>query len=244
MKAEAEACQQALANDDISFFVDRLLPNDRWRILNRWHDRCSFFDIETTGLEYDDTITVIACWHRGEMLTFVEDENLDDFLDLLDDIDLLVSFNGSTFDVPRVIETFHIPNFPCPHVDLRWPCYHRGWTGGLKEVTAQLNIQRPADLKDVDGAWAVVLWQRWLANRDQAARDELLRYCAADVLLLKPLTASIAQHSFDASNLWNNLPAAAQSAQQPPDSGKRRRDIMAPLFGKGSPSKLRTRRRS
>ena len=40
----------------------------------------------TSGLEMDSLITVIACWHQGRLHTFVEHENLDDFLDLLDDI--------------------------------------------------------------------------------------------------------------------------------------------------------------
>ena len=99
IQAESERCLQALNDNNIAYFVNNLSPQDRWRILTQYLDQCSFFDIETTGLEYDDTITTIACWHKNTLHTFVEHENLDDFLDLLDDIDLLVSFNLSLIHI-------------------------------------------------------------------------------------------------------------------------------------------------
>ena len=239
---EAECCLQALERDDIAFFVERLFPHDRWRILNRYIDRCSFFDIETTGLEYDDTITMVVCWHKDRLHTFIEHENLDDFLDLLDDVDLLVSFNGSTFDVPRVLDGFHIPELPCPHFDLRWPCYHKNLAGGLKQVTARLGIDRPDDLQDVDGSLAVVLWNRWLQQRDVAARQQLIRYCGADVMLLKPLSQVIGGHRIQlADDFWDQLPASP-AAPAAPTIDDRRRQFLASVFGTASPTRLRTRR--
>ena len=241
--AECERCLAALENDEIRYFVDRLFPQDRWRILNRYIDRCSFFDIETTGLEYDDTITLIMCWHNGQLHTFVEHENLDDFLDLLDEIELLVSFNGSTFDVPRVLDGFHIPELPCPHFDLRWPCYHRDLCGGLKQVTASLGIERPADLSDADGSLAVQLWHRWAEHKDEDARNQLIRYCGADVLLLKPLAQHIGGHEVCVTeNFWAALPAAS-SATVAATANDQRKQFLANMFGKASPTRLRTRRR-
>lgn len=240
--AEANRCVAALEADDIAYFVDRFFPHDRWRILHQYADRCSFFDIETTGLEYDDTITVVVCWHQNKLHTFVEHENLDDFLDLLDEIDLLVSFNGSTFDVPRVLDGFHIPRLPCPHFDLRWPCYHQNLSGGLKQVTAQLGIERPADLQDADGSLAVLLWNRWTQHQDQAARQQLIRYCGADVMLLKPLTQIIGGHPVELpDDFWQQLPAASTPASSP-SSQERRRQFLSGAFGGASPMRLRTRR--
>jgi hypothetical protein len=182
--AESHRCLAALEANQINYFLGRFIPQDRWRVLDHYRERASFFDIETTGLEYDSQITVICCYHRFQLHTFVENENLDDFLDLIDDVELLVSFNGSTFDVPRVLDGFHIPKLPCPHLDLRWPCYHRGFLGSLKSIAEQLSITRPHDLQDADGALAVRLWEEWVANQDEFARDRLVRYCASDVLLL------------------------------------------------------------
>lgn len=240
---ESERSLKALQDDDIQHFVDHFSPQDRWRILTRYLDRCAFFDIETTGLEYDDTITTIVCWHKDQLHTFVEHENLDDFLDLLDDIDLLISFNGSSFDVPRVLDGFHIPDLPCPHLDLRWACYYKDLPGGLKQVTAALGIQRPCDLQDADGDLAVRLWSQWLHQKDAAAREHLIRYCAADVLLLRPLTEHVAGAPMNSlPGLWDLLPDAQPVTATASPREERKREL-ANKFGKASPGRLRTRRR-
>lgn len=244
MLAESERCVAALENDEIKYFVDHLFPLDRWRILHRYIERCSFFDIETTGLEYDDTITLIMCWHDGRLHTFVEHENLDDFLDLLDEVELLVSFNGSTFDVPRVLDGFHIPELPCPHFDLRWPCYHHDLGGGLKQVTAGLGIKRPEDLNDADGSLAVQLWHRWADHKDEEARNQLIRYCGADVLLLKPLAEHVGGHEVCVpDDFWSHLPAASV-ASVAKTANDQRKQFLANIFGSASPTRLRTRRRT
>lgn len=246
---EARSALAALEGDDIRYFVDRFRPCDKWRILAQYRDQTSFFDIETTGLEIDATISVIVCWHRGQLHTFVEHENLDDFLDLLDDCRLLASFNGSTFDVPRVLDAFHIPKLPCPHLDLRWPSYHRGWPGSLKQITRQLGISRPADLNYADGEMAVQWWYAWLRGKNPAARQQLIRYCAADVLMLVLLSEHLAQPPENAvpvasfaHEIWAHLPQIDSPATVPvrsaslPETGIRG-------FGNASPLKLRARRR-
>lgn len=239
---ESERCLKAMADDNISYFVQSFDTRDKWRILSQYFDRCSWFDIETTGLDYDDTITLIICWHRGKLHTFVEHENLDDFLDLLDEVELLVSFNGSTFDVPRILDAFHIPDLPCPHIDLRWPCYYAELNGGLKQIAAQLGLERPADLLDADGSLAVELWSQWVNSKDHAARDLLIRYCAADVLLLLPLTEHLTGRSIrSCEELWTHLPKAEATTHQVSGRETRRRELAA-VFGSASPTRMRTRR--
>lgn len=183
--------QNALAQNDITYFIDRFSVKEQWRILAAYFDRISYFDIETSGLSYDAYVTCIACYHQGQLQRFVHGENLDDFLDLLDEVSLLVSFNGSSFDIPQLLRTWHIPEFPCAHIDLRWQCYHDQLTGGLKQVETELGIIRPQDLRGVDGADAVWLWLRWKQYADQAALERLLRYCAADVLSLQMVTSCL-----------------------------------------------------
>ena len=208
--AESRRCDAALAAEDVRYFVDRLAPADRWRILGHFYDCTSFFDIETMGLHYDAPITVIVCWHRGQLHTFVEHENLDDFLDLLDDVNLLVSFNGSSFDVPRTLDAFHLPELPCAHLDLRWCCFHQGMIGGLKSIATKAGIQRPADLLEVDGQEAVRLWIAWREQTSEVARSELIRYCAADVLLMVLIAQQlIGRPEIEASSIWDHLPAMA-----------------------------------
>jgi uncharacterized protein YprB with RNaseH-like and TPR domain len=219
--------------------VDRLSPLDKWRIVAEFLDETSFFDIETMGLEHDSPITVIACWHRGELRTFVEHENLDDFLHLLDDVTLLASFNGSSFDVPRVLDTFHIPDLPCPHLDLRWPCYHKGFKGSLKSITSRLGFARPVDLQDADGEMAVHLWNRWTLDQDHPARELLLRYCASDVLLLVMLAHRLAERDVTShAAWWRHLPSAPQT-DLPREGIQETTPLIRSAFGEGSPAKLR-----
>ena len=214
---EVQQCAQALAENDVAFFVERLAPQDKWRILGHFFEQTTFFDIETTGLDYDATITVIICWHNDRLHTFVEHENLDDFLNLLDDVTLLASFNGSSFDVPRVLEYFHLPELPCPHLDLRWVSYHQGYSGGLKEIATSMRIERPLDLQFVNGDDAVRLWSMWLRHRNANSRQMLIRYCAADVLMLAAVAERISGRTpqLDGPALWSHLPDRASfHAQQ------------------------------
>ena len=239
---EVQANLEALERRDISYLVDRLSTRDHWRILEHFIDDVSFFDIETAGLEYDDPVTVIACWHRGRIQTFVEHENLDEFLDLLDEVTLLSSFNGSTFDVPRILDAFHIPELPCPHLDLRWLCYHRDLRGGLKEISYRLKLNRPDDLRHVNGETAIRWWARWEHFQDRQARADLLRYCAADVILLVVLAEElIGRSSRRHDSIWSQLPQGSQSAR--PDIAQQDGPFQLDgAFGEASPRKLRGRK--
>ena len=173
------------------------------------------------------------------MHNFVEHENLDDFLDLLDEVTLLSSFNGSTFDVPRVLDAFHIPALPCPHLDLRWLCYHQDWRVGLKQVASRQRIRRPEDLTDANGEMAIRLWQRWHHFKDQAARDLLLRYAASDVLLLVALADRLlGRNDVSLPELWAKLPDTTAKNATKEEPAK----PITGDFGTGSPSKLRGRR--
>jgi len=169
-----------------------LHPRDRWRLLADFSDRLAFFDIETTGLSWDGEVTVIGFRGKDGVQTFVRGRDLDSFLDVLsDDIALLVSFNGSAFDVPWLERLFHLPELPCAHLDLRWICHHLGLTGGLKRIERELGIRRPPDLTGVDGLEAVRLWERWALYGDATALARLTRYCATDVLGLAAVTEAV-----------------------------------------------------
>ncbi|MCX8000119.1 MAG: ribonuclease H-like domain-containing protein, partial [Leptospiraceae bacterium] len=100
---------------------------------------------------------------------------------------LCVSFNGSSFDIPILLKYFHLPEFPVPHVDLRWVLYHKGIRGGLKEIEAQLGIQRDSEVQGLNGMDAVFLWYRYNELGEKDAKDLLVKYCMADVISLKEI---------------------------------------------------------
>jgi len=189
---EIEKSFTALKKNNISYFLERYPNKEHWRILSHFKNFLSYFDIETTGLSiYDAEVTVVSCYHQNTMHTYINGENLDDFLDLLDDIKLLVSFNGTSFDVPFIQEYFHIPTFPCPHIDLRWICYHKNMRGSLKEIEIDCGVYRPDELIGVDGYEAVLLWEKYKRYGIQKALDKLVDYCEADVLALTEVTKEV-----------------------------------------------------
>jgi hypothetical protein len=188
---EVFRCERAVEDGDIAYLVRTFEPLDHWRILGHWFDRAAYFDIETEGVERDSPVTVVAMLRPQGLNAYVRGENLDAFLDSLDDVELLVSFNGSSFDVPRILRHFNIPSLPCPHIDLRWMCYRSGHEGGLKAIETEVGIARPPDLLGVDGKDAELLWKLWTVRRDAAARTKLVRYCAADTLATRMIATRL-----------------------------------------------------
>lgn len=179
----------AKENLDLEYITNSFHPADKWRILAEYWDSLSFFDIETDGLY--NRITVIGCLHKGQNYSFVKGENLDEFLDFLEETKILVSFNGSSFDIPCILKYFHIPKFPVPHIDIRWVLYHSGYKGSLKSIEKQMGISRESDLEGVDGMEAVRLWFQYTEWGDLLAKEKLIRYCLADVNSLEILSSKI-----------------------------------------------------
>ena len=150
-------------------------------IMMRWRDSKGVFDARL--------VTIVHIMNTVVMT--IDKDQLWLPLDKLQELKLIVSFNGTSFDVPVVMQNFRIHEFPVPHLDLRWICYHEGIRGGLKEIEKILNIKRPADLSGVDGMEAVLLWERWVRLNEQSSLEKLIKYCSADVLSLVKLSEKI-----------------------------------------------------
>lgn len=171
----------ALDSHDIDYFTASFPTAEHWRILENYFDRATFIDVETTGLSrHSCHVSVITAFHRDEMHSFMYGENLDDFLLLVDDAGLLVTFNGNCFDIPFLEKTFNIPSIGCAHIDLRWIAWHRGYRGGLKAIERKLGIYRPPHIDGIDGYEAVDLFFQWQRG-DASSRKRLISYCRADV---------------------------------------------------------------
>ena len=173
--------RKMLERHDIGSLTAAFPVSEQWRILAAYRDRATFVDCETTGLSrHYSHVSVIAAHHAGEIRTFVFGENLDDFLALVDEAELLVTFNGSSFDIPFLEKTFNVPLFDRAHIDLRWVAWHAGYRGGLKSIERRFGVRRPADVEGIDGFEAVDLFYRWQGG-DENARRLLVEYCMADV---------------------------------------------------------------
>src|SRR5208337_3651426 len=125
----------ALASGDAGFFKPHLPAREAWRLYSEFADRALFLDIETTGLsgEYDD-VTVIGALGNGELALFIKGINLEQFPAYIAQFPLLVSFNGSQFDVPFLRTHFPQARLDQSHIDLRFVLASLGYKGGLKVV--------------------------------------------------------------------------------------------------------------
>jgi uncharacterized protein YprB with RNaseH-like and TPR domain len=173
--------------DQPAYFGSRLPANERWRLFKQYQARTAYLDIETTGANWPNlAVTVIGLYDGRTFHQFVLDENILDFLDIIDEFQMLVTFNGSQFDLPVLQAFFGGRPFRQTHIDLRFVLARLGFKGGLKKIEPRFSLNRPPDLAGLDGYDAVLLWER--ARRgDRVARDLLLRYNQEDVVNLESL---------------------------------------------------------
>jgi uncharacterized protein YprB with RNaseH-like and TPR domain len=191
--SEVDLFIEQYSADNLEFLCNKIHPSEKWKILSENFSRATYFDIETNGMNYGDNITLIICYHKKRVYQFLNGDNLDAFLDFLDDVSLLVSFNGTSFDIPMIENYFRIPKLKIAHLDLRWLAYHVGLKGGLKKIEKKLGIQRSEAVDGLDGMDAIYLWIEWKNNQNQNSLDRLIEYCTYDVISLETLAKKIVE---------------------------------------------------
>jgi len=181
--------QSRLAAGRADFFGTCLKSRDHWRLFDTFRHRALYLDIETTGMSArEGQVTVVGLYRNGQMSSLVQGENLteDRLQEEFDQTDVLITFFGSGFDIPFLQTAFPRLNLTKPHFDLCFAARRLGLQGGLKVIEREMEIERDPTLQGLDGWDAVRLWQQWRGGND-AARDLLLRYNAADTKNLEPL---------------------------------------------------------
>ena len=180
--------RQSLARiADVVYFADRLPGAQYWRLFKDFRQQAAYLDIETTGANWPAlTVTVIGLYDGFRFQQFVQGENLHQFPKVIRSYAVLVTYNGTQFDLPVLRANFPDLDLPPVHIDLRFVLARLGYRGGLKRIEPQLGVHRPSALEDLDGYMAVLLWNRYQRG-DATARDLLLRYNREDVINLEPL---------------------------------------------------------
>ena len=152
--------RQHLFQNNPVYFSKCLPANQSWRFFPEFRNSMVYLDIETTGLDrYYQSITTIALYDGYEIKTYVQGQNLDDFIEDIQNYKVIVTYNGKSFDIP-FIESFFNIRLNHAQIDLRYILYSLGFKGGLKGVERQLGNDR-GDLRDVDGFFAVLLWDEY-----------------------------------------------------------------------------------
>jgi len=189
MTALQEYCPESqlqLDQGNPVYFEKRLSAALGWRLFPDFRNRTAYLDIETDGLDsYYGHITTIAPYDGRDIFWYINGRNLDDFAADINKYQVLVTYNGKTFDIPFIQSYLRI-KLPQAHIDLRYVLASLGYKGGLKSCERALGLDR-TDLEGVDGAFAPLLWQAYQIRNDRAALETLLAYNIADVVNLETL---------------------------------------------------------
>src|SRR5947208_16810761 len=88
---------------------------------------------------------------------------------------MLVTFNGSRFDVPFLRKAFPRMGLDLIHMDVLHPLRRLGFFGGLKSIEPEMGISRSEETSGLRGSDAIALWHPYQTGDDDAL-DLLVTY--------------------------------------------------------------------
>ena len=184
--------KKELYEGNSAYFTDKILSTETWRLYNFFKDETIFLDIETSSsTSMDSYITIVGLFDGIDTKIMVKGVNLNPtaLKNELKKYKLIVTFNGSSFDLPYLNKKFPgiIPEIP--HIDLRHLCNKVGLKGGLKEIEKQLNIIRENQIIErMYGGDPIKLWRMFRATGDRYYLELLVEYNEEDIINLKKIT--------------------------------------------------------
>ena len=169
--------KKQLIDNNSTFFK---LKQESWRLYSHLKEDVLFLDIES------DTKgpIVIGMYDKEKTMVMVKGVNMDKkvLLQALNGKKLIVSYNGSSFDLPRINKCFDI-ELNLPHIDLKGLCPRLGLIGGLKEIEKLVGIKRPEHLHGSP----TDAWRAFFASGDKEYLDLIIQYNEEDTVNLHPL---------------------------------------------------------
>ncbi len=187
IRDELQFSEEALRTGNAAYFAGTVPSREHWRMYPDFRERTAFLDIETTSFSPSyGVVTCVTVHGGGTTRTLVQGEDLEELGSVLRPFALLVTFNGSQFDVPFLAAHFPELQFPPVHVDLRWVFQRQGLRGGLKSIERQLQLGDRAGVEGIDGLEAIHLWYQHCRGV-KGALERLVAYNRADTVNLEVL---------------------------------------------------------
>ena len=162
----------------------------------------AYLDIETTGFlgggSYPTVVGIAIDFPGDWTLTQLVGLEItaDAILHVLEGVTTIHTFNGARFDLPFLVWKPGVDlRRRFEHHDLMGTSHRAGLKGGLKHIEKTLGIERV--LPDVDGHDAVLLWRKYLVERNDAALEMLLEYNREDVENLRVLRDILEDESWN-----------------------------------------------
>ena len=238
-----ESSRRALRDGRVRFFAESLARREHYRIPLSFPSKTIFLDIETTGLSvYYDQVTLVG-WSTGSQYNvYIAGGDESALRRALSEAGIIVTFNGSLFDLPFLRERFRNLSIPPVHVDLRFLARRVGLAGGQKNVELAVGIRRPRDLEGLRGEAAPLLWHKYKCG-DIDALKLLLAYNHADVEGMKGIFDAVIRRlrkrrRLPSRSRWIHLFSAEPSHLSiASDSGSAESEVrLVPYLGKTGPA--------
>lgn len=183
---EIKGSKLHLDKRDPLYFETLLPPDHHWRLYPEFRATTAFVDIETNGIMgRGGYITAISLYDGKKEHYYVRDKNLGNFPRDLRAYDLIVTYNGKTFDIPFIEREFKM-TVKKAHLDLRFILHGLGYRGGLKGCERAIGIDR-GGCDGLDGYSAVLLWKDYMLTGSEGALETLLAYNMQDSVNLEAL---------------------------------------------------------
>ena len=185
--SDVQSSFEAFNRGDITFFANRIHRHEYYRLALSFPEKVMFLDIETTGLSiYYDSITIIGWSIGSEYGVFINGSDTSYFFEKLNDAKIIVTCNGTLFDLKflkKEIKNINIPNI---HIDLRFFAKRVGLSGGQKSIEGQIGFKRKKQLEGMQGESAPILWHTYRKG-DNNALKQLIEYNHADIEGMKAI---------------------------------------------------------
>lgn len=187
MRQAVALMEAAWEAQDLVGLASGIPQAEHWRLFAHFAARAVYMDIE---VDPEEGITVVGVLDEsGPKLLMAGRSLTEEGLQQHIPSDcLLVTFNGSSFDVPVLTKRFDLWPAPVAHMDLRHVWNKLGYWGGLKSLEDEVGIGRPQHIKDLDGSHAAWLWRHSRLG-DRAALVKLVEYNLYDTVNLRTLAA-------------------------------------------------------
>ena len=199
----APLAQSKLAYDkgDMDFFAETLPSAEYYRVALEFPQSVLFLDIETTGLSlYYDVISIVGWSLDKNYGVYINGQDDDRLREALGSAKLIVTFNGTLFDIKFLRKHFKKLSIPAIHLDLRFFAKRVGLSGGQKAIEKQIGFHRESDVEGMLGEAAPILWHQYRRG-DQTAMKRLIEYNHADIEGMKWILDNCIEQYFDKAEI-------------------------------------------
>ncbi len=169
------------------YFAKTVKRREHWRLYDVFKGEAVCLDIETNGFLPDrgGYATLVGLYDGYDWRYLLAGENLtaENLTRELSGYKYLITYYGTSFDIPFLQRMFPDVRFEIPHFDLCFAARKLGFKGGLKRLETEIGIVRDPSVYGMDGYDAVRLWE-FAKKGSREALELLITYNREDTVNL------------------------------------------------------------